>query len=588
MRLMLTMIAFIVFLTLTSPVLGSVYIYTEKESINIGDTLKIQVATDAPIGSPFEILVEGGGEAYWLCKSDSGGNVTTACGRNEWLVTIPDDWEEGTYIVKVLINDVEPVEYFKEFEVVKPKILKVNLSQAVYQGIIRVEVGVKTANVTETSLSVRLRGNNIDFFEVKGAQPNETGENEYVYGVELNLREIYKQTRDISQAIQPSRYLLEMKLFYRGKIYDTRSLIVDVKKPEIDVDVSNKVLLGNPIIVRIKTNRTNDPGYDGIVVTLVGSNYVVAKRVYLDRRGNGAVQFETGSLAAGKYMLYIRDTCLTTATVSISELATKYYNLQPESEYSRVLQAEDDVLVNREIWLLSDNKTSPTIRLAVSPVISTVPLNSSAEFRIILTGPFEGINSYELTLSLDSDVAFFASLSLPDWASSIDRHATDRFIRIYAANFGGFQPDSENVNLATISLKPQKPGSAIIRFEDAKVFDGNGELLDLTVLNGNVEITEPVVTEPVVTPTEKSGEGQVAHASKIVETVKTTVTETATTIAVTPTDHESFDFRKTVIVFAAIVGLRVLGHLVKGRISGKKKVQKRKAPKRVKKSRTPS
>ncbi len=568
MKLLSLVITLAVLVMMIPNVSASIYIYLDKDSVNLGDTIRVQVATDSPILTPFEILVEGGGNSILLCRSEGGENITDACGKNEWVVEIPDDWNEGTYILKVLINDVEPMEFFDDFKVVKPKITSVEVPKLVYQGKTRIKVGVETANITSTSLTLKLRGSNVDFVVVEGTNYNESGDNQYIYDVDLNLRENYELTHDRSQAIQPGKYVLEVKLSHKGKIWDSRMIVVDLLKPKLNLSVES-VAIGNPLIVDVHTNRVHDYGYDGIIVILVGQNYILAKKAILDDDGNAKVQFETAGLDAGKYTVYVRDTSLTT-TLSLDVLAKEYYDLEPNQSYSKVIQADDDVLVKKEVWLKSDLNESLS-HLHFKPVGCEVEVNSTVTLDLLIDGVEKDINAYQIVVSLrgSENVAEIAGITLPDWATLIERTTLPRYAAVSAANF-----EDGNVTsvLAKITLRTLKPGVALLELSEAKVYDGDGKLIDIktsdayikVVETGNKTVKEVIKSEKPASSSAMLVQTEVTATLATTTTVATTVT-TTTAGAKFPVDFKDIDYRKVVMFMIAFSVTYTAGKMLRNR-----------------------
>ncbi len=528
LALILTAIAVII------PTEGAVNIYIDKDFVNLGDSVRIYVSIDEATNKPFEILVVCQENAYKLCEGE-GESLTSTCGTTEWIFEIPENWKDGTCLVKVLVNDTEPIEYFEEFEVVKPKILNLEIPELVYQGKTRIRATLETANPSETFLGIRILAKNTDVVAVKNLEvANKVDDTIYEVNIDLNLRQGYELSHDISDVIQPGEYLMDVLLKFGGKVWDSRSVVVQISKPTLNVDVSDEIILGNPIVVRIESNRVYDYGYDGILVTLVGTNYVVAKKAYLDEDGRAAVQFESAVLSEGKYAIYVRDTSLTT-TISAKSLAVDYYDLDPNYYYSKILQAHDDMLVKKEIWLTSGSEDEAEyVRLHFNPRSYEVPPNSTVSFNI--TADSKRVSSYKFSVSLamSENVAEIVSVELPDWASTIDRYVSTSYAMLHAAKFGNETEIGKNLTLATLTLRTKKPGVVALNIHDAKVYSSDGEQLNLKTYRAYLTVSEEV-TAVEEEATKESNEITPAESTLAEKTEYATTTTTAvTTTTVTP------------------------------------------------------
>lgn len=569
LALILTAIALII------PAQGATNIYIDKDFVNLGESVRIQVSIDEAINKPFEILVICQENAYKLCEGE-GGNLTSACGTTEWLFEIPENWKDGTCLVKVLVDDAEPIEYFEEFEVVKPKILDLEIPELVYQGKTRIKATLETANSSETFLELRILGKNADVVAVKNLEfANKTDDTEYEVSIELNLRQGYELSHDISDVIQPGSYLMEVLLEFGGRVWDSRSVVVRISKPTLKVVVSDEITLGNPIVVRIKSNRVYDYGYDGILVTLVGTNYVVAKKAYLDNDGRAAVQFESAGLSEGKYEIYVRDTSLTT-TISAKTLAVDNYDLDPNYSYSKILQANDDVLVKKEIWLISGSEEGMEyVRLHFNPRSYEVPPNSTVSFNIIVDS--ERVSSYKFSVSLamPEEVAEIVSVGLPDWASTIDRHVSTSYAMLHAANFGNGTEIGKNLTLATLTLHTKKPGVVVLNIHDAKVYRSDGKPLNLKTYGAYLTVSEEraaVEEENIKGSNENSPAASTLAEKTEYGATTTTVTQVESNVQTMPEQETTLDYQKVVMftgIFFAIFS--AVKYLMRKPLAGKRK-----------------
>ncbi|MEM0331535.1 MAG: hypothetical protein QXM06_00175 [Archaeoglobaceae archaeon] len=444
--------------------------------VNLGDPVKIRVIMVERTKYPLAIFITGPIEGKLLCKnnSETPKNIDEACGKSEWDFKIPEDWPEGVYHIKVNIYEVGTVERFKDFRVVKPKIVSVNIPEFVYQGKTKISVSVETANKGYASL--RLRGNNIDYILVEKSIDEFSKSGDYKYDGEfvVNLRQWYEKSGDISSTLQPGSYLLEVKLTIGSKEWDKFVKVVEIKKPRFDVFVKDSVIKGDQLVVDIQTNRKYDYEYEGIYVTLVSKNFVTYKKALIDENGYAKVIFETSALLEGDYEIYVRDTGLT-STIPLPELVQRHYDLKPEEEYAKILQAQDDVIFSKKIAITKPLGLDAEIYIV--PVGYSTQVESKMSFEVILNSS-RGVSAFELIIySSPSGIVDFSSISLPNWATLVDSSLSSDYIKVFVVDQKNQFKTAENLKILGISAEAKNEGEAVLEIRKANVFDKDGKTL---------------------------------------------------------------------------------------------------------------
>jgi len=469
MRLVFTLILLLLILV---PVSGKteVYIKLDKKMVAPEDLLRISVNAFSDIPSPIEVLITGPGGGQWLYENES---VIVFSGS--WDFQIPEDWGDGVYVVKVnLFENGTTKEFFEQFRVIKPKILKVEFPEVPYQGRTLVNVTVETPEERETSLSFKFIGLNFRF----------TSEEEFkVYDnstkLKLNLRQRYDETRDIDYALKPGIYAIELILKYRGRIFDSRILTVEVVKPKLSVNISEEVVTGEPIRITISTNRFSDAydgAYNGIVLTLVGENYKAVKVVELDEGGEANVTMETAGLSEGDYKLYIRDTMLTYKGYSPKALAYLYYDLDPKDPKAKEFHAQDDIVIVKDLRIEKHPQSRSNSIVFFEPTGQEAEEGEFVSYKILLSSADNGLSAYELILYLSNNsVAEFYRIYFPEWAYETYKVVTKDQIRMSALDLkGSVGKGASRVEIATVMLRALSEGVAEMSLKVKRMDSDNG------------------------------------------------------------------------------------------------------------------
>lgn len=468
------LLAFLTFL-LILPASGKteVYITLDKELVAPGDSIRIDLNVSCDSPSLLEVLIKGSGGGERLYSEEE----KILKFSNTWNFQIPEEWGEGTYLVKVnVIENSTTSEFFKQFKVVKPKILSIDPLEVVYQGRTKLTVNVETPEENETTLSFKFIGLNFRFESKEEVKP-EKG----VAKLILDLRERYEATRDLDYALKPGIYAIEVKLKFKGKLYDSRIATTEVIKPKLSVKVPEEVLAGEPIYVEISTNRVNDSlngegYYSGIILTLIGDNYKATRIVELNEKGSANITLETAGLSEGDYKLYIRDTSLTIWNLDLRTFGLLYYDLDPKDPKAKQYYANDDLLVFREIKIMKSSQSKPNAILFFEPTDQSVEEGDLVDYKIFLSSAENGLSAYELIVSVsNTSVAKINNIFFPEWASETHKVISSDYARFSAIDLkGGINRGAGNIELATIRLKALEKGFAEIDLKANKLYSDNG------------------------------------------------------------------------------------------------------------------
>ncbi|WP_456329519.1 hypothetical protein [Archaeoglobus sp.] len=496
--------AIVLILVISPAFAAEVNIFIDKESVNLGDQIRFQVYLD--VNRSVDIAVVGENDGELLCHVDEGEDIYEKCGE-EWTFTIPEDWDEGTYHLKVVIDDTEPEEHVEDFKVIRPKITEFELKELVYQSRTELEVLVESANPAK--LKLRFYGNNAELYYEKTADFEEQ-ENIYSAKFDLNLREMYERTGDIADTIKPGEYVVDLKLEYGGKVWDSKRISVSIVEPEFEFSAPDKIEAGEPLTVSISSNRIGEAEYDGILVVLAGKNSVMYKKAYLDEDGKAKVQFETAGLEAGKYTVYVRDTSKT-STLSISDLAKNYYDLPPDNSFSRMIQADDDILQKKDVWIVKEEEKS--VKMYVQPSKAEIFNGTNLTFKILIDEEMK-LSSYDFTLFISGKCVKIESVKMPDEFKPLEKSLHPDYLKISA-----YSMDKPSTSLlAEVKVRAQQPGECWLRVKNAGIYDGSGDYVAVTTndayvvviegeeenstINVNISASESVSANTTITPTE--------------------------------------------------------------------------------------
>ncbi|MEM4712715.1 MAG: hypothetical protein QXI78_06730, partial [Archaeoglobaceae archaeon] len=480
MRSSVAIIAILILLITFFPAEGKteVLIYLDKEKVSVGDYIRVDVSVSFEKPSPIEILISSKNDAVWLCKNESKvSNVSEGCGATSWNVRIPENWESGDCYVKVNIHEGSSLEFSKAFKVIRPKIVEAKVPKLVYQGKKEVTVKAEIADPSKAKLHFRLLGLNsrLDFqsdFDKDG-----------VAKFEVNLRDAQ------SEPLKPGYYVAELKLFYDGKLFDSRSLAVEIVNPKLSVSFSDEVEAGDPLRVEVSTNRDEDAEYSGIFIVLVGKNYKATKFVELEKDGKARITFETAGLDEGYYTLYARDTSLTLKNIDLRNFSESYYMLDPSNSNAKLFYAHDDVLVFKTLRIVREKASKPAGFLVFEPFAREVNCGEISEFEVFLLDLPTGISSYELRfLVFNSSVAQISEVLTPSWANDVYKAVFNESARIKALDIENKVRKAEKLLIAKVKVLGIAEGSTEINADVIQLSDDEGNSVVAIARNAMISV----------------------------------------------------------------------------------------------------
>jgi len=440
-----------------------VVIFVHKEAVSVDDFVRIDISGTFEKSGEIEILIAGK-DVIWLCKNESPSkSILEGCGKTSWLVKIPKEWESGEYLVKVNIHSGSTSEFSKVLKIVKPRITKIEIPEFVYQGKNKIKVSAELAEYSKAKIGYRIMGNNVDEKDEEFFDFNKDG-----------VSEFYVDLRSFG-VLKTGLYLLELKLYYNGTLFDLRSATFEIVDPKISLSFKEEITVGETLRIEISTNRKNDTGYSGIFVALVGKNYKATKFVELDEDGKAKAVFETAGLSEGEYRVYARDTGLTLKNIDPKIFAKTHYDLDPSSSYAKLLQADDDVVISKTLRMLKGNATKTSVSIYFEPEKIEMQCNSAAKTGIFLIGS-KGLSSYDMKVSVENEgVAEINGLTIPNGTHEDYRYFYAKNARFKVFNFRS--DEFKKFQLAEIEIKGVSEGETSLKIESAKINDESGNEL---------------------------------------------------------------------------------------------------------------
>lgn len=442
-------------------------IHLDKERVSVGDFILVSVHVKFENPSPVEILISGRNEALWLCKNESEVfSVIDGCGNTSWRVKIPESWESGDYFVKVNVHEGSTLEFSKAFRVVRPKITEIKVPELVYNGKKEVVVKAEVAEASKAKIHFRLFGLNsrLDF---QGSFDRD------------GVAKFYVDLRDQrDEPLKPGYYVAELKLFYDEKLYDSRSITVEIVKPKLEVSFNEEIKAGETLRLEISTNRDGDAEYDGIFVVLAGKNLREVRYVKLNKDGKARVAFETAGLDEGYYTLYVRDTSLTLRNIDFRNFSKYHYALSPSDSSAKLFYAHDDVLVFKTLKIVKEKASRPTVFLVFEPLEKDLSCEGVAELEVFLLNLPTGLSGYELRFSVsNSSVARIGGISTPDWANEVYKVVFNETAKLKALDIGNKVREAEKLLIARLKLFGISEGSTEVNADVVQLSDDEGNFL---------------------------------------------------------------------------------------------------------------
>ncbi len=177
----------------------------------------------------------------------------------------------------------------------------------------------------------------------------------------------------VNDALPSGMYSLEIKLYeceqvggqWRPKEEVQRLVIpITVKDVDYEVEVPASVTTGEKLVIKITSDPPRSDEYDDVYVVLA---YELKEYVQTASFENGTaiVEFETYGLPLGKAKVYVRDTMGTVADQNGVQPYNPfdirdYYDVSPVESFARTYGADDDILVIKEIEIVSAAAVTPT------------------------------------------------------------------------------------------------------------------------------------------------------------------------------------------------------------------------------------
>lgn len=481
MKSSLTIIAILVFAFIVTIAEGKneVLIHLDKEKVSVGDYITVSIYAIFEKPSPIDVLISGKSGALWLCKNESKVlSVSDGCGNTSWKVKIPENWESGDYFVKVNVHQESSLEFSKTFKVIRPKIVEIKVPELVYQGKKEVTVKAEIADSSKAKLYFRLLGLNFRLdlqsdFDKDG-----------VARFEVDLRGWQ------GEPLKPGYYVAELKLFYDGKFFDSRSLTVEIVRPKLSLSFSEEIKAGETLRVELSTNRDGDAGYGGIFVVLVGKNYREVRQIELDKDGKAKVTFETAGLDEGYYTLYVRDTSLTLRNIDFRNFSNHYYALDPSESSAKFFYAHDDILIFKTLRIVKEKTSKPTGILIFEPISKEINCGDVVEFEVFLLNLPTGLSGFELRfLVSNSSVARMSSVITPNWANEVYKVVFNESAKLKVFDIENKVREAEKLLIAKVKLLGVAEGVAEISADVIQLNDDEGNLVATIVRNAVVSVS---------------------------------------------------------------------------------------------------
>ncbi len=359
-----------------STTLDYVYIYTDDYPVlkNVGE-----LYSDSEAFNPDDVITIDSKYAYYKVK------VTD----NEFSVklTVDESADTGTYTVYVIapaneswIDPTEDAMVQLSLTVTEFGFLKVPSEIRMVKGdVIDVYLQV-SADPDDVLVKAELEGLGVKVKEERlvFTKYNESNGTGWVYAT---LYPFYDDgtnslvdTGDPGDLLRPGMYTMTVHMYNaktNEEISEAETTIpVIVEELQLNVDYPSEVVKGDPIVVKIDTNRKSTKIYDYIYVVLdLGVKKMKYSRVALDASGSAEVEIPTAGIDPGTYNLYVRY-----AMRTVEGDVEDWYDISPSDSYAKAYDAQDDVLAGPfEVKIVEAAAVTPT----TVTTVTTTPVNTT-------------------------------------------------------------------------------------------------------------------------------------------------------------------------------------------------------------------
>ena len=316
-------------------------------------------------------------------------------------------------------------------------------------------------------------------------------------------------TGDPDDLLIPGVYTLTLHMYSAvtgEEISEAETTIpVTVVPLEIYVDVPSEVKKGEPIVVKIYTNR-DEEGYDYIYVVLdLGVKKMKYSKIALDENGNAEVVIPTAEISPGTYTLYVRD-----AMRTVKGDVEDWYDIPPTDAFAKYYNAQDDVLFIKIIEIVeATNVASVTIY----PSPSIVPLDSTTTINVLIDAvPSTGLSYVNLSVSItDPSVAEITDIEFPSWTTLTD-HSTLPASTVWF-KVGDLSDQVKagdtNVVLVTLTIKGLAEGTSDITITVNSFQDDNYQNIEdqIATISGTITVIVGPPSIDGAQPMDLNGDG---------------------------------------------------------------------------------
>ncbi|WP_456478772.1 PGF-CTERM sorting domain-containing protein [Geoglobus ahangari] len=365
---------------------------TDTASVLIGGSLDVTIDTTA--GKVFVYASKGGVFTVGGDAINKIPSLTTKINTTEYptyntsddqiTIDVDDNAQLGTYTLYFFAPENESlIDPIKDpQDVLYVTIIDISFKEVpsevtlVKGGSATVTITVDTPKAGFANISATFSGNGVytDLWDA-GLVKDDTDAGTGEAGVfEITLYgKVNNQTLEMSEdgtkMLATGTYTLKVSLMRGTTVVDTKTIVVNVVNPQIEVTVPDQVLKGDEITVTISSNRAED--YTGFYVFLETPNQVYVQNPITDANGTAVAIFQTYGLDYGTYKIYVRDT-MTTGTNN--DDLQKFYNLDPADSTAKQIGFADDILFGPfEVSVVKELAPTPTPTPEETPTPTPTP-----------------------------------------------------------------------------------------------------------------------------------------------------------------------------------------------------------------------